>query len=233
MTDPIDLPAKLFTDPVWNALHTRQAHFAIGSGDACRYPADVAPFASVAAPTTAALQQLASLLTPGESVWIFGEQFPAIPELEFVQTIKCLQMVLPNEVIPPEPAPGILPLSAANAPEMVALTDLAFRGFFRARTCDMGTYYGIRHDDELVAMCGERMVLDGYPEISGLCTNPAYRGKGYAADLIWQLVRNHRSHGDTSWLHVTSTNSNAIALYHRLGFITAREVTLQRVCLAS
>ena len=39
-------------------------------------------------------------------------------------------MVLPEEVTPPGPTTEIVHLSDANAPEMVALTTLAFPGFF-------------------------------------------------------------------------------------------------------
>src|SRR6202041_2180154 len=133
-------------------------------------PADVAPFAAVAAPGTSALQSLHSLLAPGEYVWLIGESYPSIPELSCLGNLDCLQMVLPESVIPPSPAPGIVRLSGANAQEMVALTDLAFPGFFRSQTCDMGSYYGIRSEGELIAMGGERLMLDGYPEISGICT---------------------------------------------------------------
>jgi predicted GNAT family acetyltransferase len=112
---------------------------------------------------------------------------------------------------------------------MVALTDLAFPGFFRSRTCDMGSYYGIRSDGELIAMGGERLMLDGYPEISGICTHPAHRGKGHAASLIWQLARDHRRDGLVSWLHVSAENHHAIELYLRMGFIVVRKVKLHRM----
>ncbi len=51
----------------------------------------------------------------------------------------------------------------------------------------MGSYYGVRSNGELVVMGGERLRLEGYPEISGVCTHPAHRGRGLAASLIWQL----------------------------------------------
>ena len=139
-------------------------------------------------------------------------------------------MVLPREVTPPAPTSGIVQLSDANAPEMVALTDLAFPGFFRSRTCEMGSYYGIRSNGELIAMGGERITLDGYPEISGICTHPDHRGKGHAANLIWHLARNHRHQGLVSWLHVSAENHHAIELYLRLGFTVARKVKLHRLC---
>jgi ribosomal protein S18 acetylase RimI-like enzyme len=224
-----DLPESLFSNPVWSALHTRHRHFAHTIGDACRYPADVAPFAAVASPSADALLQLHSLLAPGESVWIIGESYPQASELTFEKTLLCLQMVLPADIAPPAPTIEILPLSSDHAPEMVALTDLAFPGFFRARTCEMGSYFGIRSNGQLIAMGGERLTLDGYPEISGICTHPDHRGKGYAENLIWHLVRNHRREGLVSWLHVSATNQRAIDLYRRMGLTEARKVTLHLV----
>jgi predicted GNAT family acetyltransferase len=224
-----DLPVSLFADPVWHALHTKHRHFAVSTSNACRYPADVAPFAAVAAPTVVALLHLHSLLAPNESVWIAGETYPHPPELVFEESLVCLQMVLPTEITPPAPTIEILPLSNANAPEMVALTALAFPGFFRSRTCEMGTYYGIRSEGELIAMGGERLTINAYPEISGICTHPAHRGKGYAATLMWQLVRDHRRDGLISWLHVSATNSRAIELYQRMGFKEVRRIMLHRI----
>jgi len=227
-----DLPEELFLNPAWHALHTKHRHFAMGAGAACRYPAAVAPIAAVAEPGEQALRNLHSLLVPGESVWIAGESFPPVPELHFEQALPCLQMVLSGEATLPESTVEITRLPNANAPAMVALTDIAFPGFFRPRTCEMGTYYGVRVEGELIAMGGERLMLDGYPEISGICTHPAHRGKGYAANLIGQLARNHRRAGLVSWFHVVSANQHAIELYLRLGFRTVREVTLHRVSTA-
>jgi len=162
-----------------------------------------------------------------------GKSYPHVPELVFEGTLECLQMVLPEEVMPPGPTIEIDRLSDANASEMVALTTLAFPGFFRQRTCEMGSYYGVRSgarsDGELIAMGGERLMLDGYSELSALCTHPAHRGKGLAASLIWQLVRDHRRDGLVSWLHVGNENHRAIELYIRMGFKEVRKVTLNRI----
>jgi GNAT superfamily N-acetyltransferase len=223
-----DLPESLFANPVLHALQTRHRHFAVSTGEACRYPADVAPFAAVARPSKSALQSLHSLLVPGEYAWLIGESYPPVPELSCIGNLECFQMALPDGVTPPPPSPEIVPLSSANATKMVALTDLAFPGFFRSRTCEMGSYYGVRSEGELIAMGGERLMLDGYPEISGICTHPAHRGKGYAASLIWHLVRNHRRGGLVSWLHVSAENNHAIELYLRLGFTMARKIKLHR-----
>jgi predicted GNAT family acetyltransferase len=145
------------------------------------------------------------------------------------ETMEVLQMVLPDEITPPAATIELISLSAANAAEMVALTNLAFPGFFRNRTHEMGAYYGVRSEGKLIAMGGERLVLEGYSEISGICTHPAHRGKSLAASLIWQLVRNHRRDGIVSWLHVSATNQRAIELYLRLGFKVARKIDFNRV----
>jgi len=224
------LPEDLFANPVWHALHTRHHRFSVSAGEACRYPAEVAPFAAVAEPSVDAFKALHSLLVPGESVWIAEGNFSDCPELMFETTIECLQMVLPESITPPsDAAAGIVPLSCADAPEMLALTDLAFPGFFRAKTCEMGSYYGVRCGGELISMSGERMMLDEYPEVSGVCTHPDHRGKGYAAALMWQVVSDHRRDGLVSWLHVSSENRHAIELYLRMGFVEARRLVYHRI----
>jgi predicted GNAT family acetyltransferase len=225
-----DLPEHLFANPVWNALHSEHHHFSVSAGkNACRYPADVVPFVAVDAPTIASMQQLHSLLAPNESVWLVAKDFPPIPELIHEQTLDCFQMSLPANVIVPDASTDVLPLSDANAHEMVALTNLAFPGFFRDRTCKMGSYFGVRASSgELIAMGGERLKLDGFSEISAVCTHPSFRGQGLAASLIWRLVRNHRRDRLVSWLHVACANQHAIDLYLRLGFVIVRKITIQR-----
>jgi len=124
---------------------------------------------------------------------------------------------------------------------MVSLTDIAFPGFFRIRTCEMGPYFGIRDSagstgknaGRLVAMCGERMNIRtpeaDYRELSGLCTHPDHRGRGYAPALLAHMLHLHRSTGQRSYLHVASDNPTAIALYERLGFTPRGEFPLYSV----
>lgn len=70
-------------------------------------------------------------------------------------------MALPAELTPPLTSLELTQLCARGAPQMVMLTDLAFPGFFRDRTCAMGSYYGVRSGGELIAMGDERLMLDG------------------------------------------------------------------------
>lgn len=227
------LPEHLFADPIRSALDTAHSHLAIGDLLARRYPADVAPFATLGEPSEAAMERLRALLTPGEGIWLYGTDFPAVSGLEVVDRMPCPQMGLPGHIAPPEPNADVVALTEANAHEMVALTDLAFPGFFRPRTHLMGSYYGIRAPSgELIAMGGERMKLTGYAEVSAVCTHPSFRGRGLAESIIWQMVRRHRREGVQSFLHVGRANTRAIALYERLGFVIRREITITRVARA-
>jgi GNAT superfamily N-acetyltransferase len=221
--DSVETASLQFDNPPMEALRSSQRHFAISAGRACKYPEDVTPFAAIGDNSTEALQDLFSIMTPGEATYIVSEAPPAMPNgLSCKGPLGVKQMTYPH-VRPLPDGPEIEGirielLSCANAVEMVELTSIAFPGFFRIRTCEMGSYYGIRHQGQLAAMCGERMNIGDYHEISGLCTHPDFRGRGYAAVLMMQLMRDHREAGLRSYLHVSANNSTAIALYERMGF---------------
>lgn len=224
------LQEDLFANPVWQALHTHHRRFALCAGDACRYPADVAPFAAVAASTTSALKQLASLLEPKETLSVVADRIPPASGLRIVSAIEVLQMAFPDNVTPPtDVAAGVAILDRTNAQEMVTLTRRAMPGYLRKRTHELGSYFGIRAHDELVAMAGERLMIDRHVEISGVCTHPDHRGAGYASGLIWHLVRGHRRQGLVPWLHVGAANQTAIALYLRIGFKVFNKIVVQKV----
>ena len=226
---------KLPVDPVWNALQTVHAHFALRNGTAVRYPADVVPFAAMDQGNHSDPSPLAQLLTLGEHIYVTGAQPQAANILRIGPALNCFQMIFP---LPP-PANGvandstILRMTSDDAPAMVALTDLAFPGFFRARTHEMGTYYGIRIGHELIAMAGERLAVPGFREISAVVTHPAHTGHGYATLLMNRLLQDHAAAGLQSFLHVTEGNSRAIAIYKRMGFVVLRSVVLWPVSLAA
>jgi len=125
-------------------------------------------------------------------------------------------------VEPEEPA-GDAPveiLDQRDVPAMLELTALTKPGPFLARTHELGRYIGIRDGDRLAAMAGERMRLDGFTEISAVCVQPDYRGRGYAQKLVTALMTAIRGRGETPFLHVIDDNHAAIALYERLGFVS-------------
>ena len=201
---------------------------------ACKYPADVAPFGGTADNSAASLRRLVSLLAPEETVYVMGDVPPGWPAGECYHALQMIAAGIPEGPLSRlelrvESDVSPVQLSAADADAMVELTTLAFPGFFRRRTCEMGAYYGIRIGGDLVAMAGERMAVPGYREISGVCTHPAHTGKGYAAKLIARLMQDHARAGLQSFLHVSAANERAIALYTRLGYWVRTEIRLHSV----
>jgi ribosomal protein S18 acetylase RimI-like enzyme len=220
--------SDLLLDPVKNALDTVHARFAVGTGPARRYPADVAPFAVVADASHGSLAQLEELIVPGERVYLLGDPPPTTKGLGIGSPLHTFQMLGPAE-IPNEDGDGEIDtvlLDSKHAPAMVDLTTLAFPGFFRPRTNEMGTYYGVQVNGELIAMAGERLCMTGLHEISGVCTHPAHTGKGYARKLMTRLLQRHASMGVKSFLHVGKANTHAARIYERMGFQTIRSMTL-------
>jgi predicted GNAT family acetyltransferase len=88
----------------------------------------------------------------------------------------------------------------------------------------MGAYLGIRHEGALVAMAGQRLSPPGWTEVSAVCTDPAYRGRGLAARLVRAVAADVEARGRTPFLHATAANVDAIRLYERLGFTTRRSI---------
>ena len=115
-------------------------------------------------------------------------------------------------------------LGPDDAAEMRALAKLTEPGPFEARTHELGDFFGVRDQGRLVAMAGERMKPDGFTEVSGVCTHPDYRGRGYAGRLMSAVMAQIRDRGETPFLHAYATNTGAISLYRTLGFVLRCEM---------
>lgn len=107
--------------------------------------------------------------------------------------------------------------------QLVAQTE---PGPFLARTIELGDYLGIRRRGALVAMAGERFQLDGWREISAVCTRPDHRGQGLASQLTGALIARIQRRSERPFLHALSTNTGAIRLYEELGFRVRQTATL-------
>ena len=210
---------------VWHALNGPQAAFGRVAGLAARYDADVSPIGAVAEPSSAALEDLATLLEPGEFVVLFTDTdaLPEHPAWRRTEPLVATQMVWRE----PSKAPPIEadPLAADEVDAMIALVQATDPGPFERRTLELGDYFGVHEDGALLAMAGERFRLEGYTEVSAVCTDERARGRGYAAGLVALLVERMRARGEVPFLHVrvgSPSEHAAKAVYERCGFRARR-----------
>ena len=212
-------------NPVLAALTTRQRGIALSHGGAWRYPYELGRFAGLESPR--AFDDLLTLVAPGEKVAFFsGARLDLPGEWELVRGRRIEQMLAEARPEPPRLEPVVL--GAADAPEMLELAAVTDPGPYFARTHELGLYLGFRDAGRLVAMAGERMLLDGYTEISAVCTAPSHQGRGYARALISTLMHKALDEGRQPFLHVKQENGARI-LYERLGFRTSRVLHLALV----
>jgi len=211
---------------IWEALGTRQRSWAEGNERARRYPARIAPFAAVSDPSPESFEALASLVSPGDRVALFTLDEVRPPGPFAVQRRACVdQMIWTAEGVSTGATPVVV-LGLADVPNMMALVHLTDPGPFGPGTHELGRYCGIRSGNQLIAMAGERMRLDGFTEISAVCVHPAHRGQGHAVGLVSTLAKIISDRGETPFLHVFSENHSAIALYRKLGFSLRQKLKL-------
>jgi ribosomal protein S18 acetylase RimI-like enzyme len=215
----------MLDNPAYASLGGAHARFAQVRGRARRYLDDVAPFLALPSPPSAQdWQDAADLVAPG--AYVAGRYSGAeLPDgWRAVQAFDLVQMI--EEQVTGADCAEAIPLSGADVPEMLALVAETEPGPFLARTVELGNYLGIRRDGTLVAMAGERFHLDGWTEISAVCTRPDHRGQGLAAGLMGALIAGIHGRSERAFLHVMSTNTGAIRLYEALGFRVRQHATL-------
>ena len=200
---------------VLNALTSRQARLGIAEGGVLRFDPAYATFA--AAGPGATPEDWAALVRATGPVALF-ETDPVIPTgLTETARIDCLQMTA-TAITASGREVAFEALTDADGPEMLALAALTQPGPFFSKTHLLGPFIGIRHEGRLVAMAGERLSLDGFSDVSGVCTHPDHRGHGHAGVLMRAVAQRILDRGDTAFLHARIGHAATIAFYEALGF---------------
>jgi ribosomal protein S18 acetylase RimI-like enzyme len=205
----------------WHALSGPQQQFGtVIDSLAARYDPDIAVFCALADDVTNdAWDALRSLVGPGGGAVLFRREMPAAPaSWQHVTSMTTRQMLGPPERQTGDD--GFVELTAADAPEMQALVARTRPGPFAARTHELGTYLGYRDQGALVAMAGVRMHCPGFREVSAVCTDDEYRGRGLASRLVRAVGARITAEGDQPLLHVLDENTTAIRVYEALGYKT-------------
>jgi predicted GNAT family acetyltransferase len=191
---------------------------ALGDGRAKRFIPEISVFAAVPHPEQS-LDGLAAVIPQGALCGLVtAAPISPPPEFELVRTADVVQMTA-EDFAPASPTGlDFVTLGPANVPAMVALVELTRPGPFGPRTLEMGHYLGIFEGERLIAMTGERLHLNGWGEVSAVCTHPDYRGRGLAKALVSAIGSEVVARGEIPFLQAYPDNAAAIATYERLGF---------------
>ena len=213
----------ILDNPAWNSLNTNHRQLGKIGKKAAVYNPQISVIGAVKENTLDAYLELGTLTTPGVPVAIIGFKIPS--ELKgwmTLQSAETYQMVCNKPIDYAEV--DYVELTKKDVPEMMKLVEVTKPGPFSPGTIEMGHYVGIRKNGELIAMGGERMKPKGYVEISGICTHPEHRGKGYGTAITGILTNTILEQGDTPFLHVFKQNETAIRLYEKLGYATRKVI---------
>ena len=234
-------------NPAWHALTGVQRSLAIGTADAKRFRTDVSPFAAVADPdgpldalsgligrTSAAAEPAAGSDADADAdadntLGVFGAS-TAPDDWETLGAYDCWQLTYEHATVPELRPLGddaaLVALGDADVPDALDLVERTRPGPFLPRTIEFGGYRGVRVGDRLAAMAGQRMRPDGWCEVSAVCVDPDFRGRGFAATVMVEVMRGIIARGERPFLHVEATNERAIGVYEALGFARRRRADI-------
>ncbi|CAN5637778.1 GNAT family N-acetyltransferase [soil metagenome] len=214
-------------NPAWYALTEAHACFALGDEAVKRYQSNIVAFAAYqqSKEISAQLNQLISI---NESFFIIGDA-PLLNADYIIESIlPCEQMVCTSE-IKMEGTAAIEKLTEGDDDEITTLINLVQPGYYKPGTRLMGDYFGIRENNQLVSITGERMRMNGLTEISAVVTHPDFTGRKYAQQLLAHVANKNLAAGIIPFLHVAATNERAIKIYALLGFAKRRIINFTKI----
>jgi ribosomal protein S18 acetylase RimI-like enzyme len=222
--------AHILDNPCWNALNSGNKNLAEGNERVRFFSAEVSPFVGLPEWNSYGFDHLYDVIQPERRIAFMASREVEIPgDWDVVDYLKAFQMVHTNSASGLSAPSEIVHLQNKHIPQMIALTEMTHPGPFFQRTIEFGNYEGIFKDDELVSMAGQRLQPGDYLEISAVCTHPAYKGKGYATELIISQVDKIRSASAIPFLHVKDDNLHAIKLYKSLGFEVRKQMDIYSI----
>jgi ribosomal protein S18 acetylase RimI-like enzyme len=210
-------------NPVWHSLNEMHSEFSLVYKDLKCYKTEFSPFGGYENNTKISEQidEYAKLI---DIFFIVGQKPEFSENLILKKELVCLQMVIENK-IDSEIQERIVRLNDKYEEELFDLVSLVQPGYFKRKTLQLGSYYGIFKEGALIAATGERMKMNNFTEVSAVVTHPGHMGKGYAKQLITHAVNKIFEENKVPYLHVAETNIVPVQLYNKLGFTTRRKIS--------
>ena len=203
---------------LWNALNGPLASESRAVGRVRLLSPDIGSVAALETVSPANAHSLASAIPLGAEILAIAPMpLESSHELQVLH-IKPVQQMVAVRPAPPVQAIATTKLCAADFSKMLALVDIARPGPLGPRAMELGGFRGIFEGDELVALAGERLRLEGYTEVATVCTHPDYRGRGFGRAVASAVVQGIVDSGSVPFLGVDVGNTPATRLYEQLGF---------------
>ncbi|OOG68125.1 GNAT family N-acetyltransferase [Flavobacterium sp. A45] len=214
-------------NPVWYSVSETHKDFVIDFGTIKFYHPDYCPFGGFVAfdnmeKSISEYSKLAS------NFFIIGQK-PNVPHsLKLNNELICLQMII-HDRIEGNIDDEIVKLEEEHLDDLLGLVKIVYPDYFKKKTAELGNYYGIYKNNQLVAVTGERMQMDEYTEVSAVITHPEHTGKGYAKQLVTHTANAIFAKNKTPFLHVAESNVGATKLYEKLGFVTRTKISVWNI----
>lgn len=218
---------KKLDNPVWYSLTETHKKQALDFGEMKFYDPEYCSFGGFeeVENTAFALVEYSKLAS---SFFVFGAK-PILPNnLNLKNELVCLQMII-NSKIEKNFQEEIVALNETHLDDLLGLVKIVYPEYFKQKTASLGDYFGIYKNNQLVAVTGERMRMDGFIEVSAVITHPDHTGKGYAKQLVTHVVNAIFDKNNTPFLHVSEANFGAVKLYEKLGFRTRRKISIWNI----
>lgn len=211
-------------NPVWHSLNETHEKFVINFDDVQFYDPKVCPFGAFTNTnkTANALNEYAKLT---DSFFLVSEDKTPLFDNRFISLDKKIdgcQMVL-DKLVDIDFTENIIPLSEKHINEIYNLVWLVMPGYYKKRTFEMGKYFGIFKNNQLVSIAGQRMQTNDFIEVSAVVTHPNHTKKGYAKQLSSYVTKEIIKSNKLPILH-TNKGNPAIKLYEKLGYKLSRDM---------
>jgi len=229
---------ELLDNIMWNCMAGPQARFATGAGAVRRYAPGFSPIIGCEDPQKPDFVELARHCEIGEHFYAHIWSGAAPSGWQIDKEAMMFKMIWEAPMPPEDPAPDAVALRPEHAPQALGLAQLTNPGPFGIRTPELGEYFGYFDGGRLIAMAGERMEAGTLREVSGICTDPAFQGRGLARKLTLKLLDPalqgvvHRVFFTLGQMNMTSESSaqqrlliveDDVHMAYLLGYLAERE----------
>ena len=220
---------ELLDNVAWHSLNGAHQPFASGGTEALRYVPGFSPIIAFADTANPRFDQLEAVCQVGEQFYSDAWRGDAPRGWKIELQADMYKMVWAGGPAPVVRAEGleIRALTQADVPAVMDITTRLKPGPFGPRTIELGTYIGLFDGGKLASMAGERFCARPFREISGVCTDHEYQGRGYARLLMNMLIGQQLGRGEVPFLHAITTNTHAVELYRKMGFEVYKSTPLQ------